>query len=256
MNIFGYDGFFDKFFNESLKRCLTVPNCVLIIGQKRAGKSTLSCALAQYYTRLGYTCFSNYPVYNCYPMPLQERVDKKNGQRFWMVDKNWLYNSDFTDCVLFIDEGANFWPARGFATDWTLRDTELFTMNAHHNTIFIINVQYLGLIDLNVRRAADYIVFCMKNRWFKSLTNIAVSEYVELPCAKKDTIIATKQRTFANKIDYELCEIPVGDFHLYRKPYYKLFDSNFDFRKYEKLQLDDSKMWQAEYDMLPEAIYQ
>lgn len=211
---------------------------------------------AQYYSHLGYTCFSNYPVYNCYPMPLQEKFDKKSGEIFYVVNKEWLYSTDFTDCVLFFDEGANIWPARGFATDWTARDTEFFTMLSHHNTICFINVQYLDLIDINVRRACDYIYFVTRNRYFKHISNVAISELVSLPVANLQAAIMSKSNQRAYPVSYQLCELPVADYHFWRRPYYQFFDTHFDFRKYNKLKTDNELMWQGTYDFgLPEVIY-
>lgn len=248
--------FGDTLFNDKIKRQLTVSNCSIIHGQKRAGKSSLSCMAAQYYTRLGYNCFSNYPVFNCYTMPIQTKIDKKTGREIYVVNKDWLYTTDFSDSVLFFDEGANIWPARGFATDWTYRDTEFFTMNSHHNTILMINVQYLDLLDINVRRACDYNFFVTRNRYFMNLTNVAVSEYVSLPVANLQAAIMSKSNRRAYPVSYQLCELPVGDYHFWRKPYYGLFDTHFDFRKYNKLDFEREELWQNLVDFgIPDVVY-
>lgn len=234
----------DFLLNKRLERQFNVPNCSIIIGQKRAGKSTLSAYICQHFHKLGYKVLSNYPIENALALPMIPTFDKKTKKVVYKLDKNFLYDADLSHCVILIDEGANYWPARGYATDWTSRDTEFFTMMSHHDIIMFINVQYFDLIDLNVKRACDEIFFLTRSRYFKNLSSVAVSELVSLPVANLSAKIMTKRSLGAYPVHYELCEIPIGDFRFYRKPYYKYFSTEFDYKVYDSsLSVEDLEPW-------------
>lgn len=239
----------DVMFNNKIKRQFLVPNCSIILGQKRSGKSTLSACICQHFNQLEYTVLSNYPVENAKAIPMVLEYDKKDKKTYWKLDKAWLYDTDLSRCVILIDEGANYWPARGYATDWTARDTEFFTMMSHHDIICFINVQYFDLIDVNVKRACDQIWFLTKNRWFRNITNLAVSELVSLPVANLSAKIMTKNSLGAYPVSYTLCERPIADYHFYRKPYYKYFSTEFDYKQYDNhLPVDKLDSWNELFD--------
>ncbi len=230
----------DKMFNSRIKSALITSDCSLITGQKRVGKSTLSSFACQYYNKLGYTCLSNYPIQNSLCIPMKQEFSKKDKKFYWMIDKDWLYDTDLRETAIFIDEGANYWPARGYSTDWTQRDTEFFTMCGKRKIKLFINVQYFDLIDLNVKRACDTIFFLTKNRWFKNLTNVDISELLTLPVANLNASITTRSQKYAYPVTYTVCQNPLFDCHFYRTPYYSYFNTDFDFKSYSDPRTPDT----------------
>lgn len=239
----------DKLLNRKLKEQICQPNCTLIVGQKRSGKSTLFSLITQEYIRLGYKVFCSYPCENAFLIPMVRLTDKKTGREFPCIDKDWLYDTDLTNCVVLIDEAATIWPAREYSTTWTSRDTEWFTMLGHYKTVVFLTVQYWDLIDVNVKRSCDEIWFLTKNRFFKGITDIDMSSSITLKVADKNTEIVGKfGRQGAMAVKWQLCEIPLSNCHFYRKPYYKYFSSEFSYKIKNEKQPQDMIEWDNVYD--------
>ena len=71
-------GVIDSLVNFKFRQISTTANAVLIMGEQGSGKSTLLSFLNCTYRQLGYKTLSNYPMENCFQIPLIER-DNKDG---------------------------------------------------------------------------------------------------------------------------------------------------------------------------------
>lgn len=240
----------DRLINRKLKSQVCQPNCTLVIGQKRCGKSTLFSFIADFYFKQGYKVFSNYPIENTYMIPIIEYKSKKTGKKMRIIDKDWLYECLPDNSVVIIDEAGPIWPARKDVGSWTNRDTEFFTMLGHHNIICFLCAQYYDLIDINLKRACDETWFLTQNRYFKNVTDIDMSASITLKVADKNSEIIDSKFTKrgARCVTWTLCEIHLCDCKFYRKPYYSLFSTEFDYAIHTPVSDEDLFNWNDFFD--------
>ena len=136
---------FDWLFNRRLKRYCLGPNAIEIVGARGVGKSTIFALVAEEAKKDGKKVFCQYPYEGCYKIPvieedqghyvIKDRVKLPNGKWFekkewiphivYVVDKDWLYSTDFSDSVILLDEARTIYPARQYQ-NWTISDDEFF----------------------------------------------------------------------------------------------------------------------------------
>lgn len=249
--IFRY-GFVDFIVNMKFKNICTIPNAVLIMGEQGSGKSTLLSFLNCFYSSLGYKTLSNYPMQNSFQIPLVDRVNK-DGTKNKIIDKSWLYNANLNHCVVFIDEAADIWPARQFAS-WTFADGNFFTKLRKNDIILILVTQYYDLIDINCKRACQQTWFLTQHNLFKNVSFVRVSSLLTAPISDNNKTIAIKGKNCVAPINYDLCEDFIGTFRFYRKPYYKYFITEFDFSNKFVVNWESMPNWNSLFN-IPEAVY-
>ena len=71
----------DKIINHGLRTEIPRLNCVLEVGQKRTGKSSLFVPVADYFRSIDYKVFCNFPIQDCYAIPLIKKYNKKAGTK-------------------------------------------------------------------------------------------------------------------------------------------------------------------------------
>lgn len=143
------------------------------------------------------------------------------------VDKAWLYNANLSHSVVLIDEARTVWPARSYAK-WTQADDEFFNFLRKNDTRLFIATQAYDALDLNVRRAADETFYLTKG--FLHLTHIEASHTTIAKIADNNTAVVGRMfKAGMQKVIWDVCEIPVGNFLFWRKPYYGKFMTLFTF---------------------------
>lgn len=249
--VFRY-GICDAIVNRKFKMLSTVPNAVLIMGEQGSGKSTLLSFLNCVYKGMGYKTLSNYPMENTFQIPL---VDRKNpdGSVTKIIDKTWLYNAKLNHCVVFLDEAADIWAARKFAS-WTFADGNFFTKLRKNDIILILVTQYYDLIDINCKRACQHTWFLTQHNWFRNVSFVRVSSLLTAPIADSNRYIAIKGKYKVAPIQYDLCEDFIGTFRFYRKPYYKYFITEFDFNTKIEVNWESMPTWNNVFN-IPEPSY-
>ena len=218
-------------FNWRLSRHVFEPQCVVLTGDKGAGKSSLFALIARSFNKQGYKVYCQYPYKNCYKIPMVKQI--VNGAERYDVDKNWLYSHDFSNSVVMLDEGKTIWPARNYAK-WSMCDEEWFNMLRHNNTWVFINTQFYDGVDINVRRAADESWFLTKGTsiFTKEFTYVEASHTTIAKVSDKQTEVEGRLfKKGMRKVQWDICEVPVGTFHFYRPPYYKDFFTHFTYDK-------------------------
>lgn len=209
--------------NKSVKRMVFEPDCTMIVADRGTGKSTLLALIFEAYRKAGFKCLCNYPYKDCYKIPFTRVVRGKTTKL--VVDKDWLYSYDFKDCVIAIDEAKTVWPARNWQ-NWDESDSEFFNFIRKNNIRLFIVTQSYDEIDLNVRRACDENWFLIKERHF-NLTTIERSKQTQAKVGDKTKELQGKlYKKGAQKINWEIVEIPLGTYKFYRKPYYGDFVTN------------------------------
>ena len=210
------------------KHCLE-PTATLITGDRGAGKSTLFALIVEQAIKQNLPVFSQYPYKDTYMIPMEKKL--LNGVYRYDVDKNWLYQHDFTDSVVLLDEVKTIWNARAY-NKWTGQDEEFFNFLRKFNTrIFMATQSYDG-VDLNVRRAADEVWYLTKGFWH--FTHVEASRTTLAKVADRQTeVVGRMFKKGMRKIVWDVCEVPIGTFLFWRKPYYKRFESFFTFDKKE-----------------------
>lgn len=214
--------------NGKLKRECLLPSCVIITGDRGTGKSSLFALMADEAIKQGRDVYCQYPYDGVYMIP-NIRVQTKGITRYEM-NKEWLYSNKFSPgSVILIDEGKTVWPARDYSK-WTKSDDEFFNfIRKEHLTIAIATQFYDGL-DLNVKRSADETWFLSHfgKPIFKNMTVIESGKTSVVKVADKNTeVIGRAFRKGARKVVYDICEIPIGKYYFYRKPYYGKFITDF-----------------------------
>ena len=186
----------------------------IIIGNKRAGKSTLVAKLAQECKKKGIKCYCNYPVEGCERLPI---IISSSGRE--LLDKNKFYSTDFSNSVIFIDEASGIWNARS-SKSFTEEDTHFFNCLGHTHTQIFLICQYIETLDLNVRRNSTRTMCIYKS--FLGLSKIEES----ITCIGKVRSLdeTTNLKGFYN-VEYKICEREHRKRYFRRKPYYGLFSS-------------------------------
>ncbi|MDE6506461.1 MAG: zonular occludens toxin domain-containing protein [Eubacterium sp.] len=211
------------------KHCL-LPTCVVITADKGAGKSTLFALISRACNKQGLKVYCQYPYKDTYKIPMIKEF--VNGVLRYDVDKNWLYSHDFTDAVILLDEGKTIWPARNYAK-WSNSDEEWFNMLRHNNTRVFINTQAYDGLDLNVKRAADECWYLTKG--FSHITHVEASHTTIAKVADKTTEVQGRLfKKGMRKVQWDICEVPIGTYHFWRKSFYKDFFTYFTFDKKPK----------------------
>ncbi|MCH5315284.1 MAG: ATP-binding protein [Eubacterium sp.] len=224
-------------FNYSLSKHCLEPYCTIVTGDKGAGKSTLFALIIEACKKAGLDVYCQYPYKDCYQIPLCEHRTK-DGYTYLDVDKQWLYNYDFNDCVLLIDEAKTLWPARGYA-NWSMQDEQFFNFIRHNNVrVFLATQAYDGL-DLNIKRASDEVWYLTKG--FLHFTHIETSHTTLCKVADKQTEVQGRMfKKGMRKIAWDVCEVPLKNYHFWRRSYYGKFITDFIFGEKEK---PESILW-------------
>lgn len=211
--------------NFRLRHHVLQPSCVLISGDRGAGKSSLFALIAQEALKNGIKVFTQYPYKDCCLIPMSEKI--VSGVKRFDVDKEFLYTADFSNSVILLDEVKTIWHARGF-NKWTNEDEEFFNFIRKFNTQVYMATQQYDCVDLNVRRSCDETWLLTKNSFLPGLTTVEMSRSSVVKVADKNTEVLGKAfKRGMRKVSYEICEVPIGTFTFYRKPYYKLYDTYF-----------------------------
>lgn len=228
-------------FNLGLSRHCLLPTCVLITGDRGAGKSTLFALIIRACRKQGLKCYSQYPYKDCLKIPMKRQI--VNGVVRYDVDKEWLYSHDFTDAVLLLDEVKTIWNSRSYAK-WSAEDEEFFNMLRHNNTrIFMATQSYDG-VDLNVRRASDECWYLTKG--FLHFTHVETSKTTIAKVADRQTeVLGRMFKKGMRKVVWDVCEVPIGNYHFWRKSFYKDFFTHFI---YDKKIEPQQKCWDDDFE--------
>lgn len=218
----------------------------MIVGQKGTGKSTFFVPIAQYYIKRGYKVFCNFPMKDCYAIPVKEVIDKKSGEKIITIDKDWLFHTDLRYCVILLDEAAAIWGSRDYAVSWTSADTKWFTQLRKNHTVVWMITQYFDLIDLNCKRSCDTQLFLTRSNYFKNITFCDFSQLASAPFQDRNEVIGIKgMKGFVHE-KYDLCARHERVRRFYRSPFYNDFDSDFSFEKYNPMNEDKLIAWNKE----------
>lgn len=232
-------------FNRRIAKHVLEPYCTIITGDRGAGKSTLFALILAVAKKEGLDVYCQFPYKDCYQIPLTT-IHTKDGYSYTDVDKQWLYTHDFKDCVLLIDEAKTVWPARGFKS-WSMQDEQFFNFIRKNNIRLFLATQAYDGLDLNVKRAADEVWYL--TQWFWHFTHIETSHTTLCKVADKQTEVQGRMfKKGMRKIAWDVCEVPVANFHFWRKTFYGKFITNYVFGTKEppnKLSWNDALDWTA-----------
>lgn len=219
-----------SFVNRPFKKVCTLSDCTFIVADRGAGKSCLLSLIFEEYKKLGYECYCNYPYKGVNKLPYTYKTVKvgktsyKDKNRL-VLDKEWLYSHDFQHCVIGLDEAKTIYPARGWES-WSELDSEFFNFIRKNDIKLFIITQSYDEIDLNVRRACDECWYLINNNRF-NMTTIERSKQTQAKVIDKTKeLTGTLYRKGAQKISWEIVEIPLGVYRFYRKPYYNNYFTN------------------------------
>lgn len=212
-------------FNKKLSKHCMEPYCTIVTGDRGAGKSTVFALIIERAKKLGLDVYCQFPYQDCYQLPLKKVVDKHGT--YFDVDKEFLYENDFKDCVILLDEAKTIYPARGFKS-WSMQDEQFFNFLRKNNIRLFLATQAYDGLDLNVKRAADEVWYL--TQWFWHFTHIETSHTTLCKVADKQTEVQGRMfKKGMRKIAWDVCEVPLRNYHFWRKPYYGDFISNFIF---------------------------
>lgn len=213
-------------FNRRLSKHCLEPYCTIVTGDRGAGKSTVFALIVEAAKKEGLKVYCQFPYKDCYKIPLRE-YKTKDGYTYLDLDKEWLYTYDFEDSVMLIDEAKTVWPARGFKS-WTMQDDQFFNfIRKNHIRLFIATQSYDGL-DLNVKRASDEVWYL--TRGFLHFTHIESSHTTLCKVADKQTEVQGRMfKKGMRKISWDVCEVPLSNYHFWRKSYYGKFVTDYVF---------------------------
>lgn len=227
--------------NLRLKKHVFVPSCSLVIGDRGAGKSCFFALLVQEAVNAGMPVYCQYPFKGCYSIPMTKIV-RKDGTKSYNLDKDWLYSTDLSHSMVLIDEAKTVYPARGWK-DWSSSDDEFFNFIRHKHMIVYLATQHSDGVDINVRRACDETSFITRPPLLDifSFSYIECSRSVNVKIADKNSeIIGKNGNSGAYKVQWDIGEIPVGNYRFYRKPFYDKYNTDFVFN--DKLP-PDVQLW-------------
>lgn len=218
--------------NSYLKRIVMETNCSIYVGDKGSGKSTLMALACDTFLKIpGFKVFCNYPYKGAFQIPYKTIVDKKYGDKI-ILDKDFLYRADLRNSLVMIDEARTVWNARSYA-QWTEQDEEFFNFIRKNNTYVILATQRYDGIDLNCRCAADMTFFIQRHSFFKNVSTVDISRSCQVKIADKNTEVVSRGYTKgAQKVVWDVAEMPIKYTWFYRKPYYKDFDTRFINREF------------------------
>lgn len=210
-------------FNGSIRKFIARDSgCFVLTGDKGAGKSSSLAIFSQVYRSMGYKVFCQYPYFGCFQIPMVKT--NINGVMRSNVDKNWLYSANLSECCVLLDEAKNIWPARGWQK-WSQADDDFFDFLRHTHTVIVAATLDYEALDLNVRKAADYSI--MISQEFSSFLNLSYWEVSKTSLAKvsdkQAEVLGKKANEGMRKINWEIVEVPVANFHFWRKPYYNKY---------------------------------
>lgn len=212
------------FLNSRLRRHCLEPTCTMIVGDRGTGKSCVMALIAEQANKLGMKVYSQYPYKDCYKIPTIKR--KVNGVEKTDIDKSWLYSVNLSNSVVLLDECRTIFPARKWG-DWTQADDEFFNFLRKNATHVYLATQVYDAVDLNVKRACDETWYLTKG-WF--LTRIEASHTTIAKIADKNTeVFGRLFKAGMMKVVWDICEVPVGNFKFYRRPYYDKYYTLYTF---------------------------
>lgn len=241
----------DFLFNRKLKNYALGPNAIEIVGMRGAGKSSIYALVAEVAKSQGKKVYCQYPYEGCYQIPVievdqgqwfvKDRIRLPNGKwiddkewhphKVYMVDKEWLYSTDFSDAVVLLDEARTIYPARGWQS-WTISDDEFFNFLRHLNVTVYLSSQEYSALDVNVHRAVDEVWFLWKKSKNSSWTHVDVYSSMTVPV--EDLNKNVKLSFFSKEmhpLNWDICSSLDRSFKFWRPPYYGLFDTNFYYGK-------------------------
>lgn len=210
--------------NKKLQRLAFESHCDLVVGDRGSGKSTYMALKCEAFLNAGYRVFCQYPYRGAFQIPLVEK--KVKDTKKYIIDKDWLYNTDLSHSLVMIDEARTVWNARAY-TAWTESDEDFFNMIRKTDTYLCLATQRYDGVDLNIRYACDYTYFIQQNRFLKNWSTVDVSRSVQLKVADKQTQVVSKGYSKnAMKVTWDIGEVPIAYCHFYRKPFYGDFKTN------------------------------
>ena len=213
------------FLNKRIKKHCLEPYCTIITGDRGTGKSSVFALIAEEYINLGYKVYCQYPYKGVYQIPMTKKL--VNGVEKADVDKKWLYTANLSNSVVLIDEARTVWAARSYAS-WTQADDEFFNFLRKNDTRLFVATQAYDALDLNVKRASDETWFLTKG--FLHLTHIEASHTTIAKIADNNTTVLGRMfKAGMQKVVWDICEVPVGNFLFWRRPYYGKFMTLFTF---------------------------
>ncbi len=214
-------------FNRKLKRHCFDGSVLFIHGNRGSGKSTVMALICEQALKQGRKVYCQYPYEGAYIIPSVVSEDKMGIKRL-DIDKQWLYSNLFEPgSVIMIDEASTVWPARDFKK-WSQSDSDFFNFVRKYDILLVIASQYYDQLDLNVKRSADESWFLSESLYFSNFTTIEASKTLTVKVADNDTEILGKAfKRGARKVTYDVCEIPLSNYHFYRKSYYGKFVTNY-----------------------------
>lgn len=233
--------------HKRLKRHVLNCSCGVVMGDRGAGKSTFFAFIADTYLHEGFDVYCQYPYKQCYQIPLVETV--VNGVTKFEVDKDWLYSANLSHACVLIDEARTVWPARSYSR-WTVSDDEFFNFLRKNDTHLFLATQAYDALDLNIRRAADETYYMTSG--FLHFSHIEASHTTLAKVADKNTeVVGRMFKKGMEKVSYDICEIPSGDFLFWRRSWYNRFISTHTF--YEK-PFKEAPLWESiiDFDTLQE----
>lgn len=236
---------FDFIFNSRLKNYCLGPHAIEVIGCRGVGKSSVFALIAEVAKKQGKKVYCQYPYEGCYQIPvikedqgryiIKNRFKMSNGKYFedkewiphevYVVDKDWLYNTDLSDSVVLLDEARTIYPARQYQ-NWTISDDEFFNFLRHENVTVYLSSQEHDALDINVRRAADETWFLYKSGK-SSFTHIEIYSSMTVPIENLQKRVKLKGNKEMYQLEWDICSALQRKFIFYRPPYYDLFDTNF-----------------------------
>lgn len=218
-------------FNKKLARHVLEPFCTIVTGDRGSGKSTVFALILETARKAGLDVYCQFPYKDCYQIPLTE-IRTKDGFTYLDIDKQWLYSYDFKDCVLLIDEAKTVWPARGFKS-WSMQDEQFFNFIRKNNIRLFHATQAYDGLDLNVKRAADEVWYL--TQWFWHFTYIESSHTTLCKVADKQTEVQGRMfKKGMRKIAWDVCEVPIRNYHFWRKSFYGKFITDYVFGTKER----------------------
>lgn len=218
-------------FNKKLANHVLDPFCTIVTGDRGSGKSTVFALILETAKKAGLDVYCQFPYKDCYQIPLSE-IKTKEGYTYLDIDKQWLYSHDFKDCVLLIDEAKTVWPARGFKS-WSMQDEQFFNFIRKNNIRLFLATQAYDGLDLNVKRAADEVWYL--TQWFWHFTHIESSHTTLCKVADKQTEVQGRMfKKGMRKIAWDVCEVPIRNYHFWRKSFYGKFITDYVFGTKER----------------------